>query len=99
MLACHAGPVMAAPRPRRKVKVRRMPGVVAFAAVKAHRPKAASVIQVCVMRSRRRRSRTSAMAPAGKDSRNIGRLVADWTRATRVGDGVSVVIIHDAPTF
>src|SRR5947208_1459485 len=51
------------------------------------------------MRSRRRRSSTSATAPEGNESRNIGRLVAAWTIATRVGEGLSVVIIHDAPTF
>src|SRR5436305_115839 len=99
MLACQAGPLRAAPRPRRKVKVRRSPGVVAWAAVNAQRPKAARVIQVWVMRSRRRRSSTSATAPEGSESRNMGRLVAAWTSATRVGDGLSVVIIHDAPTF
>src|SRR3954463_8915142 len=99
MLACHAGPLRAAPRPRRKVKARRIPGVVALAAVNAQRPKAARVIQVWVTRSRRRRSSTSATAPAGSESRNMGRLVAAWTSATRVGDGLRVVIIHDAPTF
>src|SRR4051794_39226782 len=98
-LACQAGPLRAAPRPRRKVKARRSPGVVAWAAVNAHRPKAARVIQVWVTRSRRRRSSTSATAPAGSESRNIGRLVAACTSATRAGDGLSVVIIHDAPTF
>src|SRR5436305_3873944 len=99
MLACQAGPFKAAPSPSRKVKPRRIQGVVAPAAVNAQRPKAATVIQVWVTRSSRRRSSTSATAPAGRDSRNIGRLVAAWTRATSVGDGVSVVIIHDAPTF
>src|SRR4051812_26679028 len=98
-LACQAGPLRAAPRPRRKVKARRSPGVVALAAVNAQRPKAARVIQVWVTRSSRRRSSTSATAPAGSESRNIGRLVAAWTSATRMGDGLSVVIIHDAPTF
>src|SRR3954454_3120990 len=98
-LACQAGPLRAAPRPRRKVKERRSPGVVALAAVNAQRPKAARVIQVWVTRSSRRRSSTSATAPAGSESRNIGRLVAAWTSATRMGDGLSVVIIHDAPTF
>ena len=73
--------------------------MVAWAAVNAQRPKAARVIQVWVMRSRRRRSSTSATAPEGSESRNMGRLVAAWTIATRVGDGLSVVIIHDAPTF
>ena len=99
MLACQAGPFSAAPRPSRKVKERRIQGVVAWAAVNAQRPKAAAVIQVWVISSRRRRSSTSATAPEGSESRNIGRLVAAWTSATRVGDGLSVVIIHDAPTF
>src|SRR5436305_10386217 len=98
-LACQAGPFRAAPRPRRKVKERRIQGVVAWAAVNAQRPKAARVIQLWVRISRRRRSSTSATAPAGKESRNIGRLVAAWTSATSVGDGLIVVIIHDAPTF
>jgi hypothetical protein len=99
MLACQAGALRAAPSPSRKVKVRRIQGVMVPVAVNAHRPKAASVIQIWVTISRRRRSRTSAMAPAGSESRNIGRLVAAWTRATRVGEGVSDVISHDAPTF
>ena len=72
---------------------------MAPAAVNAQRPKAARVIQIWVTRSRRRRSSTSATAPAGSDSRNIGRLVAACTSATSVGERVSVVIIHDAPTF
>src|SRR5947209_12131509 len=99
MLACQAGPFKAAPSPRRKVKPRSTQGVVAPAAVNAQSPKAATVIQICVTSSSRRRSSTSATAPAGSDNRNIGRLVAAWTRATSVGEGVSVVISHDAPTF
>src|SRR5436305_4345293 len=99
MLACQAGPFKAAPSPSRKVKPRRIQGVVAPAAVNAQRPKAATVIQIWVTRRSRRLSSTSATAPAGSDSRNIGRLVAACTRATSAGEGVSVVIIHDAPTF
>ena len=99
MIACQAGWFMAAPRPSRKVKRRRSQGVVRPASVSRPRPAAASSIQVWVTSSRRRRSTTSASAPAGRASRNIGRLVAACTSATMVGDGDSVVISQAAPTL
>src|SRR5215469_8680017 len=41
----------------------------------------------------------SAKAPAGKITKNTGKLVAACTRLTISGDGVSPVIIQPAPTF
>jgi hypothetical protein len=46
----------------------------------------------------RRRSTTSASAPAGRASRKNGRLVAVCLRATIIGEGVSEVINHTPPT-
>src|SRR2546428_3391686 len=44
----------------------------------------------------RRRSRMSARAPAGRASRNSGRVVAACTSETMSGDGASNVINHAA---
>ena len=60
---------------------------------------AATSIHACEKISRRRRSTTSANAPAGSASRKIGRLEAVWISETISGDGDNEVISHDAPTF
>ena len=60
---------------------------------------AAAVIHAWVTSSSRRRSRISARAPAGKDNKNMGRVVATCTRATSTGDLVREVMSQAAPTF
>ena len=50
----------------------------------------------CAASSTRRRSRTSAIAPAGSSRRNSGSVVAAWTRDTMRGEGASSVISHAA---
>src|SRR5579864_1124913 len=99
MIACHAGLLAAAPRPSRKVKPSSHQGVIQPARVSTPRPAAATVIQPWVTSSNRRRSITSASAPAGSARKNDGRLVAACTSATSVVDVVNDVIIQEAPTF
>src|ERR1700680_1389403 len=99
MIACQAGLLAAAPRPSRKVNPRSDQGVIQPASVSAPRAAAATVIHPWVTSSNRRRSITSASAPAGSASKNDGRLVAACTSATSVVDVVNDVIIQEAPTF
>jgi hypothetical protein len=99
IIACHAGPLMADPTPRRNVNRRSRAGLIAPAYVAALRAAAAASIHTCVIKIRARRSTISASAPARNASRNTGRLVAACTMAMIRGDGLKVVINHDAPTF
>ena len=98
-IACQAGPFMAAPKPSAKVKPNNIMGVIAPSNVATPSAAAASNIQPWVNKRSRRRSTTSASAPAGNATRKTGRLVAACTNATTMGDGVSRVISHAAPTF
>ena len=54
--------------------------------------------QACVKRSKRRRSTTSASAPAGNAKRKNGRLSAVCRSATKSGEAVCEVISHASPT-
>src|ERR1700688_2844374 len=99
MIACQAGLLAAAPRPSRNVKPSSHQGVIQPASVSTPRPAAATVIHPWVTSSSRRRSSTSASAPAGSARKNDGRLVAACTSATSVVDVVKDVIIQEAPTF
>ena len=60
---------------------------------------AVTSIQVCETIRRRRRSKMSASAPAGRPMRKTGRSVAVWTSATSVGEDERSPISHAAPTF
>ena len=51
-------------------------------------------IQACQKISRRRRSKMSAVAPAGSPRKSTGRLAAVCIRAISRGDEVSAVISH-----
>ena len=99
MIACHAGAFIAAPRPRAKVSVNKLQGVIASRNVNTPSTLAAASIQPWVANNKRRRSTRSAIAPAGSPTRKTGRLVAACTSATIVGLGASDVISHAAPTF
>ena len=90
---------MAAPSPSAKVSRSKLHGVIAFRIVKAPSSAATQSIQPCVTRSRRRRSTTSATAPAGSPTRNTGKVVAACTSATMAGLGAKEVISQAAPTF
>src|SRR5207244_11195523 len=94
-----AGPFIATPKPRAKVSASKTQGVVAPMIVNTPSDAAASSIQDWVMRRSRRRSTTSASAPARSASRKTGRVVAAWTSATMLGEGAREVISHAAPTF
>src|SRR5689334_11900400 len=99
MIACHAGAFMAAPSPSAKVSKSKLHGVIACRRVKAPSSAATHSIQPCVTSNRRRRSTTSATAPAGSPIRNTGKVVAACTSATMVGLGAKEVISQAAPTF
>src|SRR5262245_32907108 len=62
------------------------------------RPAAAMSIQHWVNKSRRRRSTTSANAPAASERRNTGKLEAASTRETSSGEVDNEVINQSAPT-
>src|SRR5689334_9889673 len=53
---------------------------------------------ICAISITTRRSKMSAIAPAGSDSSMIGKVVDACTRATMLGEGASEVISHEAPT-
>ena len=99
VIACHAGSFMTAPSPSAKVSPNRTQGVMSCRKVSTPSAPAASTIHPCVISRNRRRSTISAKAPAGRITRNTGRVVAACTRLTISGDMVSWVIIHPAPTF
>jgi hypothetical protein len=80
------------------VKARSDQGVVTPVSVNVPSTAAAAIIHSCMARSNRRRSTTSANAPAGWASRKNGRLVAVCMRATMMGEGTSEVINHTPPT-
>jgi hypothetical protein len=94
VIACQAGAVIAEPIPRANVRPSRSSGVTRPASVSPPSVAAATSIHVCVTSSRRRRSTTSASAPAGNASRKNGRLAAVCMSATSRGEGASVVISH-----
>jgi hypothetical protein len=98
-IACHAGAFIAAPSPKAKVRESNSHGVVASKNVNTPSRVAATNIHPWVANNKRRRSRRSAMAPAGSPIRKTGRVVAACTRATIVGLGARDVISHAAPTF
>jgi hypothetical protein len=104
--ACHAGAFNAAPTPSAKVKPSRVHAVSSPATERYPRTAATKNMASCVQTSTRRRSTTSASAPAGNASRKNGRLAAVCMSDTRSGDDESPVITHAAavvcihvPTF
>ena len=72
---------------------------IAPASVSPPSRQAAASIHAWVISSNRRRSTTSASAPAGKPTRNTGRLVAVCSSATSTAEDVSEVISQAAPTL
>src|SRR5499427_4226435 len=73
-------------------------GVTIPAKVSSPSAAAETSIQLCVMSKSRRRSTTSARAPAGSASKTTGRLPAVSTSATSIGDVVKETISQDSPT-
>lgn len=69
-----------------------------LATVRIPKSAAAASIQPWVNNSRRRRSTTSAIAPAGSASMKNGKLDAACIMAINSGEGESDVINHAAPT-
>ena len=98
-MACHAGIVSAQPTPRKNVSVSSESGVTTSARDRKASSAAVTSIHVWLTMSRRRRSKMSASAPAGRPRRNTGSSVAVCTSATSVGDAERSPISHAAPTF
>src|SRR5574340_843348 len=92
VMACQAGSFITAPSPSKKVNSSRIQGVTTPRKVSRPRVAAASTIQDWVKINRRRRSTTSASAPAGRITRKTGRLLAACTRLTIRGERLSEVI-------
>ena len=95
-IACQEGAAIALPQPSAKVRPRITAGDVMPRKVTAASAAAAMNIAPCAPSSNRRRSTTSAQAPAGSASSTIGRLEAVCTRET--SSGVVSISSHCAPT-
>src|ERR1700738_5346523 len=98
VIACQTGLLIADPTPRRKVSESKRPGDIWPVNASTPIVPTATHIQICMTSSRRRRSTTSASAPAGRANNTTGRLPAVSTSATSTGEGVNEVINHDSPT-
>jgi hypothetical protein len=97
-MAENTGQRSARPMPLAKVSASKSGAVIMSSAMAAHSTMAVPASQNCVATSQRRRSRMSASAPLGRPSRNTGKVEADCTSATQIGEVVSEVIIHAAAT-
>ena len=95
-MACQAGAAIADPQPSAKVRPRISAGDVMPRKVTAASTAAATDIAPCAPSSSRRRSTTSAHAPAGRASTTIGRLEAVCTSDTSSGE--RSISSHWAPT-
>jgi hypothetical protein len=92
MIAPHAGDVSAPPTPSKKVVASKSVEVARPTETKPAKITDTAKIAVSTAMSSRRKSRTSASAPAGKVKRNNGRLTATCTSETVIGLGSMVVI-------
>ena len=97
-MAENTGQRSARPMPLANVSASSKGAVIRSSATAAQSTTATPASQNCVATSHRRRSRMSASAPLGKPSRNTGKVEADCTSATQIGEVVSEVIIHAAAT-
>src|SRR5688572_9017963 len=97
-VACQAGELIAVPSPMAKAQPRSDQAVIRPVRVSRPRAAAPTSIQSCETSSTRRRSRTSARAPAGRARRKSGSPRAAWTSETMAGDGSSEVISQPSPT-
>ena len=96
IIACHAGRSIALPAPTASVMTSNIQGWTTPRSVRTPSVAVAANSHTCAASSTRRRSRTSAIAPAGSSRRNSGSVVAAWTRDTMRGEGASSVISHAA---
>src|SRR6266545_7731801 len=97
-IACQAGALSAPPRPIRNVSVSRIAGVIKPSMVSTPSSTATASIQVCVRMTSQRRSTISAIAPAGKPTKNSGRFDIVVSSATGTGELVSDVMSQAAAT-
>ena len=95
-MAANTGQRIARPMPLKKVSASSSGGVIALKTTARHSSTATPAIQNCVMMKKRLRSRMSAIAPLGRPSRNTGKVEADCTSATQIGE-VVIEVISQAP--
>src|SRR5215212_7028285 len=97
-IACQAGALSAPPKPIRNVSESRIAGAIKPSTVRTPSSTATASIQICVKITSQRRSSISAIAPAGKPTRNSGRFDIVVSNATGTGELVSEVISQAAAT-
>ena len=97
-MACQAGLINAAPTPSENVSPSSSAGVTRSVNVNTAKAAAHTSIQAWVDSRTARRLKTSAMAPAGSPRSRIGRRLAVWISATRVGDVVRSPMSQAAAT-
>src|ERR1700751_3898611 len=96
---CHDGIARTAAIPDKEINVSSQLGVIHSSHTKIANRAATATAAICTTIRRRRRSTMSANAPAGRLNRNMGKVVAAWTRATSNGSGRRLVISHAAAAF
>ena len=93
-IACQVGAFIAVPALNRKVKMSNSQAPIQPPIVSPLNNAATTSIQLPQNNSNRRRSKMSAMAPAGNPNSNTGRLAAVCMSAMSSGEEVSAVINH-----
>src|SRR5260370_39104171 len=96
MIACQEGRSIALPAPMASVITSNIHGCTTPAIVSTPSNVVTRNNHTCAMSRMRRRSSTSASAPAGSASKNRGRVVATCTSDTISGDGASNVMSQAA---
>ena len=96
--ACQVGSWTAAPIPSRKVKTSIRTGVTCPVAVSTASVPATTNTYTCTVNSSHRRSKTSAITPAGRASSIRGSRAAVWTSATSAPALGALTSSHWAPT-
>src|SRR3954470_6502298 len=97
-VAENAGRNIASPAPSAAVKTRTTAGVAAPATVNTANTIIDTVIARLAATSSRRRSTTSATAPANNESTTPGTLIAVWISDTNAAESDSLVMTSTAPT-
>src|SRR5215217_4892060 len=97
-IACQAGALSAPPSPIKNVSSNNSAGVIQPIIVSTPSSAATASIQIWVRITSQRRSSISAMAPAGRPTRNSGRFDIVVSSATGTGELVSDVISQAAAT-
>src|SRR5271154_6227201 len=92
VITSHAGAAKAPLPPRQNAVASSTPGVAQCIATIDAKAMDIAVTAICAPISILRASMMSVSAPAGRVSRNIGRVVATWTADTIIGSGLRLVM-------